>query len=104
MRIYQYHLKNDYNRKFQLHGKSFYCFSPSLLHTMYIDEDDYKVSGDVFLRNPKGEEPIGTLELDGGISMDVFPTKKRSALRYTCYGYICVDHHKYVRLIKKRFF
>ena len=99
-----YHLKNDYNKAFKVQDKTFYCFSHGMIRSMYFDEDDYRVAGDVFRTPPKDGEIIGTFHLDEERSMDLYKKQDRSALVYKCEGFICVSPHKYVRLFKKRFF
>ena len=104
MALYQYVFKNDYDKSFKVKDKEFFCYSKRALRQMYFDASDYKIVGET-LKKPKDADGIvGTLDMGGNTTLDIFMRGTHKRRFYTREGYICVARHTYVCLLRKSFF
>ncbi len=104
MALHQYVFKNDYDKKFKVKEKEFYCYSKRKMKKMYFEPSDYKIVGET-LKTPKNAEGImGTLDMGGNVTLDIFTRGTHKKRFYKREGYICVGRDIYIALIKKRFF
>ena len=100
-KIFRYVFKNDYNKKFVVNKKDFYCYSKTTFQGMHFDESDYCVAGEISVsKNTENiEKRIGTLNLAEDVKLNVFPkgTYKKFLSLYK--GYIYIGNGAYICVV-----